>query len=187
MAVTKTLINGEAGLNVLSVETFKTLQVPYECLMPTRPFLGVTDDSTISLGQVRLPVTFGTRENYHTEFIDFDVAHIGLPYNAILGYPTLSKFMVMTHHAYGLIKMPGYNGTITIRCDEKDVVRTLEHTYKAATTAYPADEDILGPAEEALAKNKPLLPQERAGSKRVSPDEGSTSPSRAVGGAPFPK
>ena len=37
VAVTKTLIDGGAGLNVLSIETFETLQVPYDQLMPTGP------------------------------------------------------------------------------------------------------------------------------------------------------
>ena len=60
------------------------LQVPYERLMPTRPFSGVTEGLTTPLGQVRLAVSFGTQANYRTELIDFDVAHIGLPYNAIL-------------------------------------------------------------------------------------------------------
>ena len=32
--VTKTLIDGGAGLNVLSVETFNNLQVPYSQLQP---------------------------------------------------------------------------------------------------------------------------------------------------------
>ena len=36
--VTKTLIDGGAGLNVLSVDTFDNLQVPYEQLQPTKPF-----------------------------------------------------------------------------------------------------------------------------------------------------
>ena len=36
--VTKTLIDGGAGLNVLSVETFDILQVPYDQLHPTEPF-----------------------------------------------------------------------------------------------------------------------------------------------------
>jgi hypothetical protein len=57
--VTKTLIDGSAGLNVLSVETFETLQVPYDQLLPTKPFSGVTDGSTTPIGQIRLPVTFG--------------------------------------------------------------------------------------------------------------------------------
>ena len=85
--VTKTLIDGGAGLNILSVDTFDSLKLPYDQLRPTNPFSGVTDDSTTPIGQIRLPVTFGQRDNYRTELIDFDVAHISLPYNAILGYP----------------------------------------------------------------------------------------------------
>uniref|UniRef100_A0A453RMQ1 Uncharacterized protein n=1 Tax=Aegilops tauschii subsp. strangulata TaxID=200361 RepID=A0A453RMQ1_AEGTS len=165
VVVTKTLIDGGAGLNVLFVETFETLQVPYERLMPTRPFLSVTDGSCKI--EMRFPVTFGTRKNYRTEFIIFDVAHIGLPYNAILGYPTLSKFMAVTHHAYDLVKIPSCSGTLTVHCDEKDVMHTLEHAYKAASPTYLADEDVLGPAKEAPVKKKPLLSQEQAESKKA--------------------
>ena len=57
--VTNTLIDGGAGLNVLSVDTFDNLQVPYELLQPTKPFSRVTDGSTTPIGQVRLLVTFG--------------------------------------------------------------------------------------------------------------------------------
>ena len=66
-------------------------------------------------------VTFGTRKNYCTEEVTFDVAHIGLPYNAILGYPVLAKIMDVTHHAYNTIKLPGCSDTITIPCVDKDV------------------------------------------------------------------
>ena len=93
VAVTRTLIYGGAGLSVLLVEAFSLLHVPPERLQPSRPFLGVGGASTGSLGQIRLPVTFGTYDNFRTELIDFDVAHIRLPYNAILGYPALAKFM----------------------------------------------------------------------------------------------
>ena len=86
MVVTRTLIDGGVGLNVLSVETFNNLQEPYNQLQPTKPFSGITDGSTVPIGQVRLPVTFGARDNYRTELIDFEVTHIRLPYNAILGY-----------------------------------------------------------------------------------------------------
>ena len=48
--VTKTLIDGGAGLNVLSVETFDSLQVSYDQLQPTKPFSGVTDGSTTPIG-----------------------------------------------------------------------------------------------------------------------------------------
>ena len=86
VVVTRTLIDGGAGHNVLPVGTFNNLQVPYNQLQPTKPFSGVTDDSTASIGQVRLPVTFGARDNSRPERIDYDLAHIRLPYYAILGY-----------------------------------------------------------------------------------------------------
>ena len=69
-----------------------------------------------------LRVTFGKRDNYHTKLINFDVAHIHLPYNAILGYPALAKFMVVTHHGYNVLKMPGSGGVITVPWEEKDAV-----------------------------------------------------------------
>jgi hypothetical protein len=47
IAVTKTLIDGGFGLNVISVETFEKMQVPYDRLMP---FFGVIDGSTTPLG-----------------------------------------------------------------------------------------------------------------------------------------
>ena len=48
--VTRTLIDGRAGLNVLSVKIFNNLQVTYNQLQPTKPFSGVTDGSTVPIG-----------------------------------------------------------------------------------------------------------------------------------------
>jgi hypothetical protein len=76
---------------------------------------------------VRLPVTFGTRDNYRTESLDFDVAHIALPYNAILRYPALARFMAATHHGFNILKIPSANNTITMRYNEKDALRSVEH------------------------------------------------------------
>jgi hypothetical protein len=130
IAVDRTLIDGGAGLNIISVEVFEKMQVSYQRLMPTRPFFGVTEGSTMPIGQVRLPITFGTRDNYMTESLDFDVAYIALPYNAILGYPALARFMAATHHGFNVLKIPGANGTITMRCNEKDALRSVEHVYQ---------------------------------------------------------
>ena len=91
VAITRTLIDGRAGLSVLSVEAFSLLHVPLEQLHPSRPFSGVGVGSTASLGQIRLSVTFSTYDNFRTKLIDFDIAPIGLPYNAILGYPALAR------------------------------------------------------------------------------------------------
>jgi hypothetical protein len=122
VAVNRTLIDGGVGLNIISVEIFKKMKVPYHRLMPTRPFFGVTEGSTTPIGQVILPVSFGTRDNYRTESLDFDVTYIALPYNAILGYPALARFMAVTPHGFNVLKLPGPNGTITVRCNEKDAL-----------------------------------------------------------------
>ena len=128
--------------------------------MPSRPFTGVTSGSTTPLGQVRLAVTFGTPQNYRTEQIDFDVLHIGLPYNAILGYPALAKFMAVTHHVYNIVKLPGSGGTISIHGQVQDAMRSVETAYRAA------DEDM-EPLERPT-KKKQLFSQEQAATKKVS-------------------
>ena len=63
VAIAKTLIDGVASLNVLSVEAFSLLHVPLERLRLSKPFSGVGGGTAHSLGQIRLPVTFGTHDN----------------------------------------------------------------------------------------------------------------------------
>jgi hypothetical protein len=167
IAVNHTLIDGGAGLNIIFIEVFEKMQVPYHRLMPTRPFFGVTEGSTMPIGQVRLPVTFGTRDNYRTESLDFDVAYIALSYNAILGYPALARFMAATHHGFNVLKIPGANGTITVRCNEKDALRSVEHLYREAATMFPADEDLLEHSGD-LTRRKQLVSQERAAAKKAA-------------------
>jgi hypothetical protein len=165
IAVNRTLIDGGAGLNIISVEVFEKMQVPYHRLMPTRPFFGVTEGSTTPIGQVRLPITFGTRDNYRTESLNFDVAYIALPYNAILGYPALARFMAATHHGFNILKIPGANGTITVRCNEKDALRSVEHVCREAAAMFPADEDLLEHSGDLTRKK---VSQERAAAKKAS-------------------
>ena len=131
------------------------------------------------MGQVRLPVTFGDCDNYHTELIDFDVANINLPYNAILGYPALSKFMAATHHGYNILKMPGSGGVIMIACDEKEAVRSLERAYQTAAIES-SDGDGAVFALMTAPKKKKQLPDSQASG---APD-GTTSSSMPAYEAP---
>jgi hypothetical protein len=102
-----------------------------------------------------------------TESLDFDVAYIALPYNAILGYPALARFMAATHHGFNIFKISGANGTITMRCNEKDALRSVEHVYREATTMFPTDEDLLEHFGD-LTRKKQLVSQERAVVKKAS-------------------
>jgi hypothetical protein len=188
IANNRTLIDGGAGLNIISIEVFEKMQVPYHWLMPTQPFFGVTEGFTMPIGQVRLPITFGTGDNYRTESLDFDVAYIALPYNAILGYPALARFMVATHHGFNVLKIPGANGTITVHCNEKDTLRSVEHVYREAATMFPADEDLLEHSGD-LTRKKQLVSQERATAKKASLEPlllGSTGKKFAASASPTP-
>jgi hypothetical protein len=53
------------------------------------------------LGSIALPVTFETEENFRTENVQFDVAEVNLPFNAIIGRPALYRFM-----AVGGLRLP---------------------------------------------------------------------------------
>ena len=165
----------------LSLERFDRLQVSYDQLQPTKPFSGVTDGSTTPIGQVRLPVTFGQRDNYRTELIDFDVAHIHLPNNAILRYPALAKFMALTHHGYNILKMPGSDGIITVPCEERDAVCSLERAFQAAAIEDPDSEGVQYPPEAIPKKKKQLL---RTRPQRSAASSGATSGLAPAPGAP---
>ena len=138
----------------------------------------MTDGSTTPIGQVHLSVTFGQRDNYCTELIEFDVAHIRLPYNAILGYPALAKFMAVTHHGYNILKMPGSGGVITVPCEERDAVCSLERAFQAAAIKDLDSEGIRYPLEAIPKKKKQLL--------RTGHLESGVSGNTASGSAPAP-
>ena len=157
--------------------------MPYDQLQPTKPFSGVTDGSTTPIGQAHLPVTFGKRDNYRTELIDIDVAHIRLPYNAILGYPYLAKFMAATHHGYNVLKMPGSRGIIMVACEEKDAVCSLERAYQAAAVEDPDNEGTVYPPKAVPKKKKQLL---RQGPQEGGASGGAASSHVPTDGAPFP-
>ena len=111
---------------------------------------------------------------------DFDVAHIHLPYNAILGYPALAKFMAVTHHGYNVLKMLGSDGIITVPCEERDAVCSLERAFQAAAIDDP-DSKGEGPPEAIPKKKKQLR---RAGSQEDGIITGTSSGSAPAPGAP---
>jgi hypothetical protein len=94
------LIDGGAGLNVISHAAFKQLQILGSRLGPSRSFSGVGPQPVYPLGSIALPVTFRTEENFRTENVQFDVAEVNLPFNAIIGRPALYRFMAIAYYGY---------------------------------------------------------------------------------------
>jgi hypothetical protein len=108
--VTRVLINGGSGLNLIFTSTLRKMGLDLmNMLIPSKsPFYGIVPGNAAHpLGTVVLPATFGTRENYCTEFFKFEVANFESSYHAILGRLALAKFMAVPHYVYVLLKMPG--------------------------------------------------------------------------------
>nr|CAB3492390.1 unnamed protein product [Digitaria exilis] len=119
--LTKVLIDGGSGLNLIFAKTLKHMGLDTSTLQPAdTPFYGIVPGkAVIPLGQITLPVTYGTASNYRTEFIKFEVADFETSYHAILGRPALAKFMAIPHYTYLVLKMSGPHGVLSLRGDIK--------------------------------------------------------------------
>ena len=89
--------------------------------------------------------------------------------------------MAVTHHGYNVLKMPGSGGIITVPCEERDAVFSLERAFQAAGIEHPDNNGVQYPPEAVPKKKKQLLCQGPQGS---SVSGGATSGSAPAPGAP---
>jgi hypothetical protein len=99
----------------------------------------ILGNSATPIGSVKLPVTFGTKENYHTEYVKFKVANFESSYHTILGRPTLAKFMAVPHYFYLLLKMLGKTGVLTFRGELKRSYDCDQEAIEYASTTHVPD------------------------------------------------
>ena len=98
----KVLVDGGSALNIIFAKTLEDMGFDMTKLVPSdQDFYGIIPGAGSTLvGKVTLPVTFGTRDNYRTESIIFEVAPFETSYHAILGRLALAKFMAIPNHTY---------------------------------------------------------------------------------------
>jgi hypothetical protein len=102
------------------------------------PFYGVVPGkAAYPIGRLCLPVTFGTEENFRTEYLTFEVADFRSSYHAIFGRPMLAKFMAIPHHTYLIMKMPTPNGILSVL---RDIM--VSYNYESATVELSKDSAI---------------------------------------------
>jgi hypothetical protein len=73
---------------------------------------------------------FGTSDHFHTEFVNFVVADFGGTYHAILGRPSLTKFMALPHYSYLVLKMPTEKEVLTARGNVYTTYTCEEESFK---------------------------------------------------------
>jgi hypothetical protein len=87
------------------------------------------------MGRVSLPVTFGTEENFRTEYLSFEVADFKSSYHTILGRPMLARFMAVPHHTYLVLKMSAPKGVLTVYDDLLISFKYDNEAVEIATTS----------------------------------------------------
>ena len=114
--MTKVLMDGGSGLNILYAETLKGMGIPMSKLSESNmSFHGVIPRKKAeSLGQIALDVVFGDSKNYRKEKLTFEVVDFQSTYHAILGRHAYARFMARPCYVYLKLKMPGPRGLITI-------------------------------------------------------------------------
>jgi hypothetical protein len=133
------------------------------------PFHGIVPDKRVlPLGQLDLPVYFGTPSNFRKETLTFEVVGFQGTYHAVLGRPCYTKFMAVPNYTYLKLKMLGPNGTITVGS-------TYRHAYECDVECVEYAEALA--ESEALIADLDCLSKEALDAKRHA---GNFEPAEAV-------
>jgi hypothetical protein len=143
--LTKVLMDGGSGLNIIYAETLGLLGIDLSTIRAGAvPFYEIVPGKRVlPLGQLDLPVCFGTPSNFRKETLTFDVVGFQGTYHAVLGRSCYAKFMVVPNYTYLKLKMPGPNGVITIHAYECDVECVEYAEALAESEALIADLECL--------------------------------------------
>jgi hypothetical protein len=135
------------------------------------PFHGIVPGAEVTpVGQIFLPVTFGTRKNFCMETIQFEIADFETTYNAFLGRPTLSKFMAIPHYIYLFLKMQGPRGVISIRGDIKQAFDCDRESCETTNRLMASVE--LQELKQTLAESSPdpIMPKAKTSKTSIQPE-----------------
>jgi hypothetical protein len=173
--LTKVLMDGGSSLNIIYAETLGLLEIDLSTIRASAaPFHGIIPGKCVlPLGQLDLPVCFGTPTNFQKETLTFEVVGFRGTYHAVLGRPCYAKSMAVPNYTYLKLKMPGPNGVITVGS-------TYRHVYEC-------DVECVGYAE-VLAESEALIADLECLSKAV-PDAkrhaGNFKPAKVVKSVPL--
>jgi hypothetical protein len=170
--LTKVLMDRDNSLNIIYAETLGLLEIDLSTIWAgAAPFHGIILGKRVQpLGQLDLPVCFGTPSNLCRETLTFEVVGFRGTYHTVLGRPCYAKFMAIPNYTYLKLKMPGPNGVITVGS-------TYRHAYEC-NVEYA----------EALAESEALIADLECLSKEV-PDAkrhaGNFKPAKAIKSVPL--
>jgi hypothetical protein len=173
--LTTVLMDGGNSLNIIYAETLGLLQIDLSTIRAgAAPFHGIIPGKRVQpLGQLDLPVCFGTPSNFRRETLTFEVVGFRGTYHAVLGRPCYAKFMAVPNYTYLKLKMPGPNGVIPVGS-------TYRHVYECDMECVEYAEALA--ESEALIADLECLSKEVPDAKRHT---GNFEPAEAVKSVPL--
>jgi hypothetical protein len=152
--LTKVLMDGGSNLNIIYAETLGLLRIDLSSIRAgAAPFHRIIPGKRVQpLGQLDLPVCFGTPSNFRRETLTFEVVGFRGTYHTVLGRPCYTKFMAVPNYTYLKLKMSGPNGVITVG-------PTYRHAYECDVECVEY--------VEALAESEALIADLKSLSKEA--------------------
>jgi hypothetical protein len=168
--LTKVLMDRGSSLNIIYTETLGLLRIDLSTIRAgAAPFHGIVPGKRVlPLGQLDLPICFGTLSNFRRETLTFEVVGFRGTYHAVLGRPCFAKFMAVPNYTYLKLKLPGPNGVITVGS-------TYRHVYECDVECVEYAEALT--ESESLIADLECLSKEVPNAKRHA---GNFEPAEAV-------
>jgi hypothetical protein len=168
--LTKVLMDGGTSLNIIYAETLGLLGIDLSTIRAgAAPYHGIVPGKRVlPLGQLDLPVCFGTPSNFCRETLTFEVVGFRGTYHAVLGRLCYAKFMAIPNYTYLKLKMSGPIGVITVGS-------TYRHAYECDVECVEYAEALV--ESEALITDLECLSKEVPDAKRHA---GNFEPAEAV-------
>ena len=116
MRMTKILLDGGSGIDILYKDAFDKLNVDIRKLHALQsPFHDIVPRRRVMpLGTIDLSMSFDDVVHYQKETISFEVVDFLGPYSAIFRRPCYAKFMDVLNYAYLKLKMRGPHSVIIV-------------------------------------------------------------------------
>jgi hypothetical protein len=142
--ITKILIDNGSQAEILFLSAFQKMGYNRKQLKElTKPLYSFCEKRIEPVGVIILPVSFGTPQNPHTEYVTFDVIDMLYPYNAIFERGLLNTFEAALHLGYLCLKIPATFRVISDFGSQKHRARFRTRSQECAffmrrTRAIPA-------------------------------------------------
>jgi hypothetical protein len=107
------------------------------------------------LGQITLPVQFGTPDHFRVDYFNFIIANFEGTYHAFLSRLALAKFMAVPHYVYLMLKMTTEKGMLTLR-GNMFIAYTCEKESFATVEAL----ELSIRMQESITDSKKIIPEE---------------------------